>query len=392
MFMNANIVVKATMVGLAFASLITWTIWLAKGLELFITRRRESAAMRILVSTRLAEAARQIETSAAGRGGAGDLVRAALLEMRRSAGLSAEGAKERLAIALTRIEARAVRAMGRGAGLLATIGSTAPFFGLFGTVWGIMNSFIGISRAHTTNLAIVAPGIAEALLATAIGLVAAIPAVIIYNSFARGVAGYRALLADVSGELLQHVSRDLEGAERVNATEIGLAAGRTSDAARHAAASGGVFRRSGNAQGDARRRSPGNERHQRHAFIDVMLVLLIIFMVAAPLSTVDVSVDLPVSNAEAQPRPDKPIFLTLKGDLSLALADDAIASDALQSVLDRETGGDRSRRIYLRADRAVAYGEFMKVMNLLRAAGYLKVALVGLEDTQSPSAASSAAP
>jgi biopolymer transport protein ExbD len=92
-------------------------------------------------------------------------------------------------------------------------------------------------------------------------------------------------------------------------------------------------------------------------FIDVILVLLIIFMVAAPLSTVDVSVDLPVSNAEAQPRPDKPIFLTLKSDLSLALADDAIASDALQSVLDRETGGDRNRRIYLRADRVVAYGD-----------------------------------
>jgi biopolymer transport protein ExbB len=224
MFMSADIVVKATMVGLAFASLITWTIWLAKGLELFITRRRASAAMRILVRTpSLDEAARQIETSVAGRGGAGDLVKAALLEMRRSAGLSAEGAKERLAIALARIEARAGRAMGRGAGLLATIGSTAPFVGLFGTVWGIMNSFIGISRAHTTNLAIVAPGIAEALLATAIGLVAAIPAVIIYNSFARSVAGYRALLADVSGEVLQHVSRDLEGAQRVNVTEIGSA-------------------------------------------------------------------------------------------------------------------------------------------------------------------------
>ena len=127
-------------------------------------------------------------------------------------------------------------------------------------------------------------------------------------------------------------------------------------------------------------------------FIDVMLVLLIIFMVAAPLSTVDVSVDLPVSNAEAQPRPDKPIFLTLKSDLSLALADDAIAPDALQSALDRETDGDRNRRIYLRADRTVAYGELMKVMNLLRGAGYLKVALVGLEETQNPSPAPSATP
>jgi biopolymer transport protein ExbD len=127
-------------------------------------------------------------------------------------------------------------------------------------------------------------------------------------------------------------------------------------------------------------------------FIDVMLVLLIIFMVAAPLSTVDVSVELPVSNAEAQPRPDKPIFLTLQSDLSLTLAEDVIESDALQSVLDRDTAGDRNRRIYLRADRAVAYGELMKVMNLLRAAGYLKVALVGLEDAQNPSAASSPAP
>ncbi len=126
-------------------------------------------------------------------------------------------------------------------------------------------------------------------------------------------------------------------------------------------------------------------------FIDVMLVLLIIFMVAAPLSTVDVPVDLPVSNAEAQPRPDKPIFLTVKNDLALALGDDTIASDGLQPVLDRETDGDRNRRIYLRADRTVPYGELMKVMNLLRGAGYLKIALVGLEDTQNSSIAPPAA-
>lgn len=122
--------------------------------------------------------------------------------------------KERLAIALSRIEAHAGRSMARGTGLLATIGATAPFVGLFGTVWGIMNSFIGISQSKTTNLAVVAPGIAEALLATAIGLVAAIPAVIIYNVFARAIAGYRALLSDASGEVLQHISRDLERQER----------------------------------------------------------------------------------------------------------------------------------------------------------------------------------
>ena len=119
-------------------------------------------------------------------------------------------------------------------------------------------------------------------------------------------------------------------------------------------------------------------------FIDVMLVLLIIFMVAAPLSTVDVSVELAGVQRGSATAPDKPIFLTLKSDLSLTLAEDVIESDALQSVLDRDTAGDRDRRIYLRADRAVAYGELMKVMNLLRAAGYLKVALVGLEDASKP--------
>jgi biopolymer transport protein ExbD len=122
-------------------------------------------------------------------------------------------------------------------------------------------------------------------------------------------------------------------------------------------------------------------------FIDVILVLLIIFMVAAPLSTVDVAVDLPVSNAQSQPRPDKPLFLTVKNDLALALGDDAVARDALQAALDQRTSGDRAQRVFLRADRSVAYGELMKVMNLLRDAGYLKVALVGLEDAQPDAAA-----
>jgi biopolymer transport protein ExbD len=122
-------------------------------------------------------------------------------------------------------------------------------------------------------------------------------------------------------------------------------------------------------------------------FIDVILVLLIIFMVAAPLSTVDVAVDLPASNARSKPRPGKPLFLTVRNDLSLALSDDAVSRDALPSALDRRTAGDREQRVFLRADRSVAYGELMKVMNLLRDAGYLKVALVGLEDAQSEAAA-----
>ena len=123
-------------------------------------------------------------------------------------------------------------------------------------------------------------------------------------------------------------------------------------------------------------------------FIDVILVLLIIFMVAAPLSTVDVPVELPVSNAQPQPRPDKPVFLTIKSDLSLAIGDDSVPRETLQAVLDQHTGNDRGQRVFLRADGAVAYRDLMSVMNLLRDAGYLKIALVGLEDAGQSNAAS----
>ncbi len=119
-------------------------------------------------------------------------------------------------------------------------------------------------------------------------------------------------------------------------------------------------------------------------FIDVMLVLLIIFMVAAPLSTVDIAVDLPVSNAKPQPRPDKPLYLTIKADRSLAIGNDPVFAAQLAGAMDAATQMDRSKRVFLRADKAVPYGELMRVMNLLRAAGYLKVALVGLEGLEGP--------
>lgn len=214
MFMAADIVVKSVMVGLALASLATWTIWLAKVLELVVARRRAQTGV-----NRLMQAEGLPTTNDAGaqgwkRGPVAAMVLAASGERAKSKDLEAEGVKERVSIALSRIEARAARRMTRGTGLLATIGSTAPFVGLFGTVWGIMNSFIGISQANTTNLAVVAPGIAEALLATAIGLVAAIPAVIIFNVFARAIAGYKAVLSDGSAVVLQHLSRDLDRAKR----------------------------------------------------------------------------------------------------------------------------------------------------------------------------------
>lgn len=216
MFMAADIVVKGVMLGLAFASLVTWTIWLAKAMELAAAKRSAGRTLRRIEAADNLSAAAGAAAGKNGklRGAVGQLLSAALAETRRSADLGEDGIKERVAIALSRIEARAGRSMARGTGLLATIGSTAPFVGLFGTVWGIMNSFIGISQAKTTNLAVVAPGIAEALLATAIGLVAAIPAVIIYNVFARAITGYRATLSDASGEILRHLSRDLERRQR----------------------------------------------------------------------------------------------------------------------------------------------------------------------------------
>jgi biopolymer transport protein ExbB len=209
MFMSADIIVKAVMIGLAFASLVTWTVFIAKMIELsFVQRKLRSALAKIKDSRSLAEA--QFALGAKGSV-LSALLSAAMAEARLSAGISSDdGIKERAASSFAEI----VRAEGRririGMGLLATIGATSPFVGLFGTVWGIMNSFIGISKAQTTNLAVVAPGIAEALLATAIGLVAAIPAVIIYNHFARVTKGYMELVSRSSGAAARLLSRDLD--------------------------------------------------------------------------------------------------------------------------------------------------------------------------------------
>ena len=208
MFMSADIIVKAVMLGLIFASVLTWTVWLAKTIELIGVRRRLARAQRTLAAARsFAEAARPASASSFQ---VGLLVRAVESELRRAPDLDdVDGIKERITARFERIEAGVGRRLMRATGILATIGATAPFVGLFGTVWGIMNSFIGISKLHTTNLAVVAPGIAEALLATAFGLAAAIPAVVIYNTFARAIANYRALYADASVEILTLVSRDL---------------------------------------------------------------------------------------------------------------------------------------------------------------------------------------
>ena len=212
MFMDADIIVKAVMASLAFATFLCFTVLVYKAAELTLARARLRSALAYL------RAAQTLPEAAAAFGSRRDpaafMAQAALEELRRSeAALNAagpDGVKERTRSILERTEAQAGRHLMRGTGLLATIGSTAPFVGLFGTVWGIMNAFIGISQAQTTNLAVVAPGIAEALLATAIGLVAAIPAVVIYNHFARAITGYRQALADAAAAVERLLSRDLD--------------------------------------------------------------------------------------------------------------------------------------------------------------------------------------
>jgi biopolymer transport protein ExbB len=209
MFMSADIIVKAVMIGLAFASLVTWTCFIAKMIELSVVQTKLRGALRKVADARsLAEA--QFALGAKGSV-LSALLAAAMGEARLSAGISSDdGIKERAASSfaeIVRAEGRSIRV---GMGLLATIGATSPFVGLFGTVWGIMNSFIGISKSQTTNLAVVAPGIAEALLATACGLVAAIPAVIIYNHFSRVTKGYMELVSRASGAAGRLLSRDLD--------------------------------------------------------------------------------------------------------------------------------------------------------------------------------------
>jgi len=208
MVAGAGGVVRAVLFGLAFASVVTWTLLLAKGIAILFAwlSLRRGLALAPAAGTAGTLTERLPSKSAVEHA----MAAAVAAEMRLSEGLPAVGIQDRCRSRLTRLEAAAGRRLSAGTGLLATIGATAPFVGLFGTVWGIMNSFIGISQSQTTNLAVVAPGIAEALLTTAVGLIAAIPAVVIYNLFSRIVAGYRAGLGDYTAELLRLLSRELD--------------------------------------------------------------------------------------------------------------------------------------------------------------------------------------
>lgn len=209
MFLGAGLVVRCVMTLLAAASTVTWIVFVAKFIELARLRiklQKSEAHLNNAVSLHAGE-----ELTRTGVGIAHVMVLAAEDERHRSEDIpdDGEGIKERIVLHLERLEAAEGRRLMRGVGILATVGATSPFIGLFGTVWGIMSSFTGIAAAHATSLAVVAPGIAEALLATALGLVAAIPAVILYNYLTRQASGCRACVSDLTSLIMRLVSRDL---------------------------------------------------------------------------------------------------------------------------------------------------------------------------------------
>jgi biopolymer transport protein ExbB len=209
MFLAADIIVKGVMIGLAAASFLVWTIWLAKSVQLAFGRRKFSSDLRAIASQPSLNAA--LSALNQRKSLATAMLDVALGEKQAAGGSLRPTSLDRIHSRLSEIEMGVARDIRSGMSFLATVAATGPFIGLFGTVWGIMNSFIGISKSQTTNLAVVAPGIAEALLATAIGLVAAIPAVILYNNLGKGVSKYRRLARETRGEVERIASRELDG-------------------------------------------------------------------------------------------------------------------------------------------------------------------------------------
>ena len=362
MFMNADVVVKAVMIGLVVASIVTWTVWLAKTIELLKARRRVRAALEALSSVQTLSNIKQSNVKEP----AASFCAAAIAELRLSDGATdKDGLKERIASRLERIEAAFSRRISRGTGVLATIGATAPFIGLFGTVWGIMNSFhryleisydkSGSCRArHCRSAACDRPRACSS------------------NPRSRHLQFFFAPDHELPCGAFRYIGGSTSACQSRPRSRLTDPKGRPYCR--------GVIVMSVRLDHG---KDELDEVHEINVtpFIDVILVLLIIFMIAAPLATVDISVDLPSSTAQQQPRPDKPLYLTVKPDLSLAVGDAPVARAQLSAVLEQTTNGDKQTRIFLRADKVVPYGELMEVMNLLRAAGFLKIALVGLEKT-----------
>ena len=280
------------------------------------------------------------------------------------AGESRAEYRHRLEHAMRAVVGAELRRIEPGLPFLATVGSAAPFVGLFGTVWGIMNSFTAIAQSNDTSLAVVAPGIAEALLATALGLAAAIPAVVAYNKLAVAIGRAAQRLHAAIGAIGGTLAREAAGQPRTGPTpddDAGGAGART--------------------RGDYRPLAEINVT----PLVDVMLVLLIIFMVAAPLMVVGVPVDLPQTRAATISQPRQPVIVTLTRAGTVHLREESVPDDALRARLAalREEVGDAV--VYVRADRGIDYGRVLSLLGEVGQAGFGKVSLIA--EAQRPSAA-----
>ena len=367
LFWQAHWLVKSVMVGLLIASVWVWAIVIDKIMlyhphahaRWIASSRRSGRASRSRSSTTLS--ARPTHSMAA-------LFVAAMREWKRSFESQARsfaGLQTRIEKVMDVTIAREIERLERRLLVLATVGSAGPFIGLFGTVWGIMTSFQSIAASKNTSLAVVAPGIAEALFATAIGLIAAIPATIFYNKFVSEVNRQAQRLEGFADEFSAILSRQID--------ERGV---RTRAEADHGDQRRGAFGAFGKRR---HRRNPVMSEINVTPMVDVMLVLLIIFMVSAPLLTVGVPIDLPQTQASSLDQADKqPLAISVNTKGQVFLQDAEIKLDELVPKLKAitEARGGVDERIYVRGDRNVEYGTVMKVMGRLSAAGFRRVALV----------------
>ncbi len=360
MFLRADIIVKAVMILLLLASLWSWTIIFNKLWTMGSLKRKARRFEKLFWSGQSLDelyqqfAARNDHPLAA-------MFIAGLREWRRAFEGSAPlresmigGVKERIDKAMSVTILRESDGIEKNLGVLATIGSVSPFVGLFGTVWGIMNSFGAIAARHDTTLAVVAPGIAEALFATAMGLLAAIPAVIFYNRFVSEIGRYVNQLDAFADEFSAILSRQLDEKARLMA--------------------GGIQHTSSRGRGRMRRRAMAEINVT--PFVDVMLVLLIVFMVTAPLLTVGVPVDLPKTKAPALGQDREPLSITVRRDGAIFLQKEQVPQAALVDKLTAIASNGYNQRIFVRGDDRANYGKVMEVMGLLASAGFTHIGLV----------------
>ena len=358
LFIRADIVVKLVMIGLIVASVMSWSIIIEK---IMTYRRVRQQAEEFEALFWSGETLQNIYRQLAS-GEASPSVRvfnAAMREWVRHDGnrrkTEAGAIIPSIERALTNAVAREMEALESRLLFLATVGAVAPFVGLFGTVWGIMNSFQAIAMSRDTNLAVVAPGIAEALFATGLGLLAAIPAVVAYNACAASVQRFASRLDHFADDFINLMAR--QNTRKVKAKRFGFFLTPAKRARRR------------------RHYQPMAEINVT-PMVDVMLVLLIVFMVAAPLLTVGVPVNLPKTGAQALRGDDEPLAISINAQGQIFLQDTQIQKTMLVPRLKAIAGEGYEQRIYVRGDKTVNYGLVANVVSEISAAGFARVALV----------------